>query len=873
MGTRVSTFARRSRLAALVVAVLTALAFLPGVSAAEAASEANLAGLVAAGRVDIDTGWKGVRFPTSFAEAPIVVAGPASWVGRDPTTIQVFGVSATGFGMKLKEWPYLDGFHTSETVSYLAIPAGRYGLPSGVIVEAGTSIVAAGGSDVGFADSFTEPPVLLATVVGFSGPALVVRTDVGTSGFSVRLDAQEADAVSPVGVINWVAWSADSNDGTSDGVTWETHHKTINNTFTRFPFDQAYGGPCVFADMNTLNGGDTANLRYRNQHRDGIELRVDEERSDDDETAHVAERIGMLVMECDPPVAPQPIVIPDFAFGHTFPSGPVVLSGTAADQRSVVRVIVGIFDRNRDLWLQSDLNSWGSFDVTDASVDAAGQPRTRWSISLDLADGDYSLMARVVIPDGGHTVEVAPYRHFTIGIDSAPPIVEADFPAGTQFTNPVLLSGTATDDTRVERVRLAVRDRVTKLWLQSDEVSWGSVYHGFSPSTAVGLDSPSATWTLGLTLPEGIYNLSARARDSVGNWYEMAPWREFSVTGPTARRFVDSGQSLGSDQTMRVGVGDLDGDDDLDVFTANGVDRPNLVWINDGTAGFSDSGQRLGASWSWGVDLGDVDDDGDLDAFVANYVYGQPNTVWLNDGSAGFTDSGQRLGDRWSLSVALADLDGNDSLDAFVGNYQPNTIWLNGGDGVFEDSGQEVGPWINATVALGDLDDDGDLDAFLANHGWSYPAPNHVLFNDGSGLFTDSGQDLGLETSLGVALADIDGDGDLDAFTANHDANIVWINDGSGTFSDSGQRLGTQDSISVALGDVDGDGDVDAFVGNYGGDRVWLNDGAGGFFSGGLLLGALDTVDVALADLDGDGDLDAWVGNNGGNMVWLNTTN
>ena len=141
MGARFSTFFQRSRLVVSLVAVCTALVLLPGVSAAEAAAEGNLAGLVAAGRVNIETGWRWVGFPTPFAEPPIVVAGPASWVGRDPTTIQVRDVSAIGFAIRLKEWPYLDGFHTIETVSYLAIPAGRHGLPSGVSVEAGTSIV------------------------------------------------------------------------------------------------------------------------------------------------------------------------------------------------------------------------------------------------------------------------------------------------------------------------------------------------------------------------------------------------------------------------------------------------------------------------------------------------------------------------------------------------------------------------------------------------------------------------------------------------------------------------------------------------------------------------------------------------------------
>ncbi|MBC8422446.1 MAG: right-handed parallel beta-helix repeat-containing protein, partial [Chloroflexi bacterium] len=89
---------------------------------------------------------------------------------------------------------------------------------------------------------------------------------------------------------------------------------------------------------------------------------------------------------------------------------------------------------------------------------------------------------------------------------------------------------------------------------------------------------------------------------------------------------------------------------------------------------------------------------------------------------------------------------------------------------------------------------------------------------------------LGSSYSRAVALGDVDGDGDLDAFVANsHDAygqgNKVWLNDGTGIFSDSGQSLGDSYSRDVALGDVDGDGDLDAFVGNSNSqpNKVWLN--------------------------------------------------
>ena len=71
--------------------------------------------------------------------------------------------------------------------------------------------------------------------------------------------------------------------------------------------------------------------------------------------------------------------------------------------------------------------------------------------------------------------------------------------------------------------------------------------------------------------------------------------------------------------------------------------------------------------------------------------------------------------------------------------------------------------------------------------------------------FKDSGQKLGDTMSFSVALGDLDGDGDLDAWVANDQANLVWINDGNGLFTDSGQALGKNRSLSIALGTLDGD--------------------------------------------------------------------
>jgi subtilisin family serine protease len=179
-----------------------------------------------------------------------------------------------------------------------------------------------------------------------------------------------------------------------------------------------------------------------------------------------------------------------------------------------------------------------------------------------------------------------------------------------------------------------------------------------------------------------------------------------------------------------------------------------------------------------------------------------------------------------SYAIEMGDLDGDGDLDAFVGNADyysnpGNTVWLNDGSGLFIDSGQRLGSSFTWSVALGDLDGDKDLDAFAVNSEVWDPQPNKVWLNDGHGRYSANGQSLGNEVSRGVDLGDLDGDGDLDAFVANGDpsygggeANSVWLNDGTGRFSDSRQALGGSVSQGITLGDLDGDGDLDAFVAN-----------------------------------------------------------
>ena len=182
------------------------------------------------------------------------------------------------------------------------------------------------------------------------------------------------------------------------------------------------------------------------------------------------------------------------------------------------------------------------------------------------------------------------------------------------------------------------------------------------------------------------------------------------------------------------------------------------------------------------------------------------------------------------------------------------------------DSGQSLGDGAARDVELADLDGDGDLDAFVVN----FAQADRVWLGDGAGTFTDSGQDLGSGRGFEVALADFDGDGDLDAYVANQtEPNRVWLNDGAGNFTDSGADLGNAASFGVAVGDVDGDGDLDVASADAGGATLWLGNGDGSFAEGNR-VSAGAVRDVSLADLDDDGDLDLFVTRQDqGDEVWL----
>ena len=127
-------------------------------------------------------------------------------------------------------------------------------------------------------------------------------------------------------------------------------------------------------------------------------------------------------------------------------------------------------------------------------------------------------------------------------------------------------------------------------------------------------------------------------------------------------------------------------------------------------------------------------------------------------------------------------------------------------------------------VALLDVENDGDLDAYFVQSG-TYLAStelkkNELYLNNGSGNFSlqrNSGIEDG-SYGIGVTTGDFDSDGYVDVYVTNVGPNKLYRNNGDGTFADVTLEAGVEGSgfsTAAAFGDVNADGHLDLFFVNY----------------------------------------------------------
>ena len=346
-----------------------------------------------------------------------------------------------------------------------------------------------------------------------------------------------------------------------------------------------------------------------------------------------------------------------------------------------------------------------------------------------------------------------------------------------------------------------------------------------------------------------------------------------TVTRPLKGDKVFTRQAIESVAAYSSRGADIDGDGDMDIYSANTPDGDVVWYENNGSQAFTKRTIDANFVNVRAVLAVDLDGDGDLDIAAAaagpNYSAGAGAVVWYeNLGNRTFSalksvDAATPGG----TALSAADMDGDGDMDLLSSAYAINQqAWhRNDGGGVFVTQVLDNAANGAGDIVPVDLDRDGDMDAvgiarFTNNLTW--------YKNNGSQVFTaQTLSDNGANSLLGpeaVQAIDVDRDGDLDVVvTSIYTGDLEWFeNNGSQAFTKRRIATGLPGAYSVAAADIDGDGDIDMAVSSYGlgltpGQFVWYeNNGSQTFAQRVIANPANQAQFISLADLNGDGRLD-----------------
>lgn len=339
-----------------------------------------------------------------------------------------------------------------------------------------------------------------------------------------------------------------------------------------------------------------------------------------------------------------------------------------------------------------------------------------------------------------------------------------------------------------------------------------------------------------------------------------------------------------------IGVADMNGDGKDDIVHLHNRTTLWISYQNSPNQLFTSQNYGvLNSGSEWSLCIADIDQNGINDILAG----GSYNNLKLVTGNAlqQFTTSLLSNSNIFLQGSNFADINNDGWIDIFACHDDGDSRkYRNDGTGGFvmdngmlnttttpasDNSGNYASIWT-------DYDNDGDLDMYLSKCRLGVSSPtdprrvNKLFQNDGNNVYTDVASAAGLmplTQTWTTDFADVDNDGDLDAFINNHGANcLLMINNGNGTFTDQTSASGLLPTLGAAAGllgiqaifrDFNNDGFVDLL---YSGEKHYLfyNDGDGTFTVASNPFSSADIHSFALGDLNHDGFVDVYAGHGSG---------
>lgn len=198
---------------------------------------------------------------------PVVFSSVPTLNNEKAGVISISNVTESSFDIQFKEWPYLDGIHEAEYVSFLVVERGRHQLKDGSIWEAGKFSINSDTKQQFFSESFTHTPnILLTGQTQNSSDAYSLRVSSASQlTFGTNIDRQEVGATNSEESIGYLAIYKDTNNGiTDENLAYNLTQQAINQD-----------------GFQTING----------------KLFVQEEQSKDQEVNHLLEVVNILSLK------------------------------------------------------------------------------------------------------------------------------------------------------------------------------------------------------------------------------------------------------------------------------------------------------------------------------------------------------------------------------------------------------------------------------------------------------------------------------------------------------------------------------------------------------------------------------------------------